>query len=128
MWYNDEKLFFQFLKFGIVGISNTIIALGIYYTVLFLIRNYMLANLVSWVISVLNAFYWNNRYVFKNNQNWKKVLFKTYISYGASLFVSTCLLYFQIEWVGISDKIAPLLTLAITVPLNFIMNKFWTFR
>lgn len=25
----------------------------------------MIANILSWVISVFNAFYWNNRYVFK---------------------------------------------------------------
>ena len=88
----------------------------------------MQANFVSWVLSVLNAFYWNNRYVFKNNQDWKKALLKTYFSYGLSLLVSTGLLYIQIEKLGVSEKIAPLITLLVTVPMNFLLNKFWTFR
>ena len=128
MWYNDKDAFCQFLKFGLVGVSNTLIALVIYYAVLFLYNNYMLANFLSWVISVLNAFYWNNRYVFKNNQDWKKTLAKTYLSYGATLIISMSLLYLQIDCIGISDRIAPLLTLLITVPVNFLLNKLWTFR
>ncbi len=123
-----EELFCQFLKFGLVGISNTLLALAIYYTWLFLTGSYMQANFVSWVLSVLNAFYWNNRYVFKNNQDWKKALLKTYFSYGLSLLVSTGLLYIQIEKLGVSEKIAPLITLSVTVPMNFLLNKFWTFR
>ena len=125
----NKETVVQFLKFGLVGVSNTLIALGIYYIVLYyIIENYILANFLSWVISVLNAFYWNNRYVFNNNQNWKKVLIKTYFSYGTSLIFSTGFLYVQIEYLGISNKIAPLITLLVTVPLNFLMNKFWTFR
>lgn len=124
----NKETVVQFLKFGLVGVSNTLIALGIYYIVLYFAGNYILANFLSWVISVLNAFYWNNRYVFKNNQSWKRVLVKTYFSYGTSLIFSTGLLYFQIEHLGISNKIAPLIMLLVTVPLNFLMNKFWTFR
>ncbi len=123
-----KDIYIQFLKFGLVGISNTLLALAIYYAWLFLTESYMQANFISWVLSVLNAFYWNNRYVFKNDQDWKKVLLKTYLSYGLSLLVSTGLLYIQIEKLGVSEKIAPLITLSVTVPMNFLLNKFWTFR
>ena len=123
-----EELFCQFLKFGLVGISNTLLALAIYYAWLFLTESYMQANFIAWVLSVLNAFYWNNRYVFKNDQVWKMALFKTYMSYGLSLLVSMVLLYIQIVKLGVSDTIAPLVTLLVTVPMNFLLNKFWTFR
>lgn len=123
-----NETFIQFLKFGLVGVSNTLLALAIYYAWLFLTGSYLQANFISWALSVLNAFYWNNRFVFKNSQSWKKALLKTYASYGLSLLVSTALLYVQVELIGVSDKVAPLLTLLITVPMNFLMNKFWTFR
>ena len=64
---NQKRTFIQFIKFGIVGLSNTAIGLGTYYLFLFLDFHYMIANILSWVISVFNAFYWNNRYVFKNS-------------------------------------------------------------
>lgn len=126
---NDYKgTILQFLKFGLVGVANTLLALAIYYAWLFFTGSYIQANFVAWVLSVLNAFFWNNIYVFKNRQPWIKVLLKTYLSYGTTLVISTVLLYVQIEILGISNKSAPLLSLMITVPLNFALNKFWTFR
>ena len=61
-----NETFIQFLKFGLVGVSNTLLALAIYYAWLFLTGNYLQANFISWALSVLNAFYWNNRYYGKD--------------------------------------------------------------
>lgn len=118
----------QFIKFGIVGVSNTLLSLTVYYIILWIGGHYMLANILSWVISVYNAFYWNNKYVFKNNNSYLKALIRTYLSYGASFLVGSVLLVVYIECFKVSDKVAPLLTLIITIPLNFLMNKYWTFR
>ena len=122
------KSIVQFIKFGIVGVSNTIIALVVYYLILWLGVPYLIANTISWIVSVFNAFYWNNRYVFINNTPWSKALVKTYISYGASFVVGSILLIIFVEVCNMSDKIAPLLTLVLTIPMNFIMNKYWTFK
>ena len=118
----------QFIKFGIVGVSNTVIALAVYYILLWLGAVYLVANTISWIVSVFNAFYWNNRYVFKNDTPWLKALVKTYISYGASFVAGSILLIIFVEICYISDKIAPLLTLVLSIPMNFIMNKYWTFK
>jgi len=127
--YMEKKIFFiQFMKFGLVGISNTIIALITYYLLLFIGVHYLIANFVSWIISVFNAFFWNNRYVFKNTGTWKTTLIKTYFSYGLSFLLGTSLLMIIVEWFEFSAFIAPLLILFITVPLNFFMNKFWAFK
>lgn len=118
----------QFIKFGIVGLTNTGIGLAIYYGLLWLGINYLLSNSASWVISVLNAFYWNNKYVFKNESTWLHSLLKTYVSYGFSFLLGSILLYVFVEWCGISEIFAPLLILIVTIPVNFLLNKFWTFR
>ena len=90
------------------------------------------ASVVGFILSVLWSFYWNNRYVFasndKNNPWWKKLL-KTYLSYALTgIVLANLLLYFWVSVLGISKVIAPLLSLVITVPLNFVLNKFWAFR
>ena len=118
----------QFIKFGIVGLSNTAIGLGTYYLFLWLGFHYMLANVLSWVISVFNAFYWNSRYVFKTTGSWVTALLRTYISYGFSFVVGAVALYVLVELCKISDVVAPLLVLVITIPLNFLLNKLWTFK
>lgn len=126
--FDSKEKFIQFAKFCLVGLTNTVIGLGIYYVLLWLGVNYLISNAASWVISVLNAFYWNNKYVFKNESKWLNSLFKTYVSYGFSFLLGLILLYVLVEWCGISEIFAPLLILIVTIPVNFLLNKFWTFR
>ena len=120
--------FIQFFKFGLVGISNTAVGFGVYYALYFCGFHYIIANVVSWIISVFNAFYWNNKYVFRSGSGWWKTLCRTYVSYGASLLVSTLLMYMLVEHFLISPVIAPVICLLVTVPLNFLLNKFWAFK
>jgi len=123
------KALLQFIKFGIVGVSNTLIALTVYYVLLFVGAHYLLANVISFAISVLNAYYWNSKYVFKSNENRKyRQVLNTYAAYGITFLLSTGLLFIMVDVIGISEFIAPLINLCITVPLNFILNKFWVFK
>lgn len=118
----------QFLQFGIVGITNTLIAFSVYYILIFNDVHYLIANLLGWAIGVFNGYYWNYKYVFKNNVVWWKSLLKTYMSYGLSFFAGVILLYVIVEFMYITPVIAPVICLLVTVPLNFLLNKFWTFK
>lgn len=123
------KTILQFIKFSIVGLSNTLISLAIYYVCLWLGFHYLLANLLGFLISVWNAYYWSSKYVFKDTeQKNTKVLIKVYASYGATFLLSTILLMLFVQGLGISDKIAPILNLCVTVPLNFLLNKIWVYK
>lgn len=139
---NDTFLIFmQFVKFGIVGFSNTIISYVLYLGGLVLFRklrlfdgvDYLLAQLTAFIISVLWSFYWNNRFVFvlkegENRSLWKALL-KTYVSYSfTGLFLNSILLILWVQIVHISEFIAPIVNLMITVPLNFVINKLWAFK
>lgn len=123
-------LVFQFVKFGLVGLSNTVISLSVYYVVIWFNMDwYMLGSILGFVISVANACFWSRRYVFTDAQEgFLKTLFRSYLAYGASFLLATLLLYIQVEQLGISKTIAPVLNLLLTIPLNFIVNKFWTFK
>ena len=52
---------------------------------------------------------------------------KTYVSYGGTSLLSIFLLWLEVSIFGVSKIIAPVVNLLITIPLNFIINKFWTF-
>ena len=93
----------------------------------FLGLNYIIANIIGFVVSVLNAYYWNKKYVFKNSNTPKKLL-KVYISYGTTFFLSTFLLYLMVNVFCISEYISPIINLCITIPLNFVLNKLWAFK
>ena len=58
-----------------------------------------------------------------------KALIKTYISYSfTGLFINSALLIVWVKVMHISEFIAPVINLLISVPLNFIINKFWAFK
>lgn len=131
----------QFVKFGIVGLSNTIIGYLIYVVSLKCIRRVNLfqntdiyiAQLIMFLLSVLWSFYWNNKAVFKageeEHRNVGLALLKTYAAYAfTSLFLSEVLLLLWVDVLGISEYVAPVINLIITVPLNFIIQKFWAFK
>ena len=124
----------QFIKFGIVGVGNTLISLGVYWLCFYVFHwHYQVSNVVSFVVSVVNAYYWNSRFVFKTGADYTfmqhvKAFFKAFVSYGSTFLLNTVLLTVWVEMCGIDAGIAPLINLLITIPLNFLLNKFWAFR
>ncbi|MBE6894306.1 MAG: GtrA family protein [Ruminococcaceae bacterium] len=132
----DKKItdnILQFIKFGIVGVINNVIYMIGYYAVIFINSSwYLLGGFAGWFISVLNSYFLNNRFVFKNDANslkeQLKKLGKTYISYGATFIVTQILLVCEIELFSVSEVIAPIINIFITIPFNFLLNKFWTFK
>ena len=122
----------QFIKFGLVGVSNTLVAWICYYLFLWIDEDlYIVGSVVGGIASIANAFYWNDKYVFKSNNNdWKSKLIrlgKTYISYGGTSLFGLFLLWVEVRFLGVSKLLAPPLNLIITIPLNFMLNRNWTF-
>lgn len=122
----------QIVKFGVVGVSNNIICLLIYYLVVAInIKLYLLGNALGFIVSALNAYFLNSRFVFRKTtqeETPKGSLLKTYLIYMLSLCISTCMLFLLVDIIGIQEKIAPIISLMITVPLNFVLNKLWIYK
>lgn len=133
-----RQTFKEFLQFGLVGVSNTIISYLLYVVTLLLVSksgvkfDYIIANIVSWLLSVLWSFYWNNKFVFKKEEGEKRniwaALFKTYVSYGfTGLILNNILSVLWVSVLRISKMLAPIINLVISIPINFFMNKLWAF-
>lgn len=133
--------FMQFVRFGIVGISNTLISYVLYAGSLLLFQkfgvlpngDYLVAHIIEFVLSVAWSFYWNNKMVFVKEEGQKrsiwKALIKTYISYSfTGLFLNSILLVLWIQVFSISEFVAPIINLIVSVPINFLINKFWAFK
>lgn len=151
------KNIWQIIKFALVGVSNTIVSEGVYAILVFCRVHYLPASFIGFSLSVLNAYYWSSRYVFKEDESaekrvWWKVLLKTYAAYLWGYLVSAALLVFWIDCIHVSQWMEPLgsrlvkagyerldaqflgsllaavLNLIITVPMNFVLNKYWAYR
>lgn len=129
----------QFVKFGIVGVTNTIVGYIANVVTILLLQSYNVSwdyyagNLLAFILGVLWSFYWNNRFVFKLKEGEKRnlcsTLLKAYASYAfTGLVLNNVLSFLWVDVIGISKMIAPLINMIIGVPINFIMNKLWTFQ
>ena len=146
----------QFVKFGLVGVLNTLISEGVYVIIVFLGGHYLVASITGFVLSVLNAYYWNNKYVFKESEgeerSWWRTLLKTYAAYSGGQLLNMGLLIFWVDilkignWFGwlaewflelgierldagtIGEIAAAGINLVVTVPINYLLNKYWAFR
>ena len=124
----------QFIMYAMVGLSNTIVSyvfFEIFYKAVGL--SLEVSNFLGFSISVVNACYWSNKYVFKAEEGvqrvWWKTFIKTYISYALfGLIIHTALLKLFVEVWGVSAFVAPIILLFIITPLNFIANKFWAYK
>lgn len=120
----------QFMKFGIIGALNTILAYlinnGCYYI---LHLHEQLCNIIAFIITVTISYTLNNKYVFNGGKYNIKSYLKVVASYSITgLFLTALFLYIEERIFGIPNYIATLMNLVITVPANFLLNKFWVFR
>lgn len=134
-----EKLM-QFVKFSLVGFSNVIVSYVFYLGFFMIFKlvgilpdiDYLVAQLIGYVLSIFWSFFWNWKYVFTDGQSagpWYMALIKSFLAYSfTGVFLNSILLVFWVQIVGISKVIAPMLNLIINVPVNFLINKFWAFR
>jgi len=134
---SDEKWdsFMQFVKFGLVGVTNTFISYGVYLIFLFVLGPdyYLVGSVVGFFVSVLNSFYLNDKFVFKKKEDESrsksKALIKVFLSYASTgLVLSNILLIIFVHVLHGPKTIGPLIVLIITIPLNYIMNKVWAFK
>ena len=128
----ERAFFVQFIKFNFVGISNTAISYGVYAGLVSLGLQYIAANIIAFAVSALNSFYWNSKFVFAKKKEEKRnaasAMVKTFIVYGLTAALGNVLLFLMVDYAGVSKYIAPLFLLVVTVPLNFILIKFWAFK
>lgn len=136
-----KKTFIQLLKYGIIGISNTLITLAVFYVVNTLLGyGYALANTLGYVLGVVNSFVWNRTWVFRTQGN---------VLREASLFVlgfivcyalqmgfsqwllTTPLADVQLAWLPMKNtgnNIIMCLSMVVYTLANYVYNRFVTFK
>lgn len=153
---NQNGTIVQFVKFGLVGVSNTIISYGIemlcYYLLMKNSRFPMLVStlrsigiqasdeqvkvvvvtLLAFIVSVANSYFWNNRYVFcsegkKTIGQHATAFLRMAACYAVTGLVISPVIKLILSGAGIPYWIASLCALCLMIPLNFLLNKFWAF-
>lgn len=121
----------EFILYTLVGLGSTLIQYIVYSLCYYAASSYVAANILAFLISVWNSYFWNRRLVFRTRQTtiWWRVLLKTYAIYFATGVLATNLLSFLfIQRMQMSPYLSPLLIVLLLYPFNFLINKYWAHR
>jgi putative flippase GtrA len=132
----------QLLKYGVIGISNTVITLAVFYVMNTIMGiPYGPSNVVGYILGVINSFIWNRNWVFKTKKNLRReaVLFVVgfLICLGLQLIVSWILLEgfgmknLSISWLPMKkpgQNIVMLIAMVAYTIANYVYNRLVTFK
>ena len=119
----------QFVKFAIVGVSNTAITF-IVYTALLKGANisYLIASAVGFIAGATNGFLWNRRWTFSDHVGDAY----TPLRWGAvqcfGLVIDETLLYLLVHDAGVGKLLAQALAIVVVTVTTFALNRAWTFK
>lgn len=137
----------QFVKFGIVGTSSTIISFVVLNIMLNLTHHRYISAAVAFLISVVNGYVWNKRWTFKEAQakavhtQFAQFLLVNLVGLGLDLLIIR-LLCVPLEGrlhaayptltpdqvFKLATNLAQVVATGVIVFWNFFANRFWTFK
>jgi len=120
----------QFIKFSLVGLVNTAIHYGIFIFLYKFVGVYHLfASGIGFCFAMANSYVMNKRWTFKSSgSDVRREIIKFIIVNLISLAINLGSMAVLVELFSIQPPVAQLVTIGVTLAVNFSGNRFWTFK
>ncbi len=117
----------DFFRFIVVGASNTLITYIVYNIVYSFGASPTLSNIIGYVAGIVNGYYWSSKWVFKKDRSHRSAI-KFLILGIFCLALSSVLVFLLTHELHVHARVAPIISIPITMIINFWVNKVWTFK
>ncbi len=119
----------QFVKFGIVGVSNTLLTAATIWILMkiFHFSDYS-SNIIGYIIGLINSFIWNRKWTFASNSKLSSTIFKFMVVFAISYLIQLGNLYLLLHFTKIDSYVCQLMSIVVYTCFNFLLNKFYTFK
>ena len=117
----------EIFRYGISGATTTIINLYLLKVFIDFGMYYILANIISYTISVVVNYILNQRYVFSYTLEAKKQFMKFIIMRILSLIIDTILFYVAISFFKFPIYWSRLVLTIVMILVTFVLNKWFIF-
>ena len=127
------KKYKEIINYLIFGGLTTLVSIGTYaiFTKIFNI-DYLVSNVLSWVIAVLFAFITNKLFVFESKSKDKKLISKEITNFFffriVSLVLEMVIMYVFVDLLAINDLITKIFAQIIVILANYIFSKVFVFK
>ncbi|EKD57098.1 MAG: putative membrane protein [uncultured bacterium] len=134
IWQNEGLK--QFIKFGIVGLSGTIIDLGFYNLLAISLGfNIYIARTISFVLAATSNYFLNRTWTFQSKEKkiakeYSQFFFVSVVGLLLNLVIMRVVLNYTKDFASeiLEKNIPVLIAIIIVLFWNFIANKYWTFK
>jgi putative flippase GtrA len=147
-----KKIFVEAVKYGVVGVMNTLLTALTIGIIMYLyrledenvsVKVITISNMIGYAVGLVNSFIWNRNWTFHSKVNWKidflKFMGVFVACYIPQLFLVNGINYyasipsykfelFNHSYLLTSAYICQLIGIAFYTILNFLCNKFYTFK
>jgi len=126
--------FHQFIKFSLVGATNTVVDFILFYTltrgIAWFSVHYLIANSVSFALAITNSYFLNHYWTFNKRDSEHDLIryLKFILANVFTLIILQVCLYFLIEHWQVYDLYAKTMLVLISVVSNFFLSKFLVFK
>ena len=127
---NNKKTIKQFAKFSVVGVLNTLIHYCIFLALYKLIGvHYLVASAIGYIAGIVNSYCINKKWTFNSTGGPKIFEFSKFLSVNAiALGVNMLSLEWLVVYIQIIPEHSQLLAIIFSLTVNFVGNKYWTFK
>lgn len=126
--YTKNKEVINYLIFGFLTFAVSMVT----YYLSRLIFDYVVSNIISWILAVLFAYITNKLIVFESKTNNLKELINEFVKFiGGRIFtliLETLILYLMVDLMHINDMIVKLIAQVIVIITNYILSKLIIFK
>lgn len=117
----------RILRFGAVGILNTIITILSFMLLVYVGVNYLLANTLAYGLGVINSYILNKNWVFKSDAQHQRLFLKFLLVNLITLGFNTACLFFFVDYLNFHPYFGQIIATGFGMFINYFLNKNWTF-
>jgi putative flippase GtrA len=150
----NTKFIIQLFKYGVVGVMNTCVTVGVIGSMMYFLFQVhggkeatpvavSVSNMAGYVAGFINSFVWNRKWTFHSRKSWKTDLLRFLgaflICYIPQLLLVMALnnyvtlppidfRFYGTEYIVTSAYLCQLIGIVFYTSLNFLCNKYYTFK
>ncbi|MDR3128697.1 MAG: GtrA family protein [Tannerellaceae bacterium] len=119
----------QALKYGVVGVGNTLLTAGVIWMMM---RGFgmgdVVANGVGYAAGVLNSFVWNRQWTFRSKESWVASGLRFFAVFLVCYVLQLCILLLLRHHLSMDPYYNQLFAMGVYTLANFVLNKYVTFK
>lgn len=119
----------QAIKYGLVGVGNTLITAAVIWVMMKVLgASDILSNITGYIAGLINSFIWNKQWTFQSSVSWTSGALKFGVVFAICYLLQLGVLLYLNKTLTIDPYYNQLIAMVFYTVINFVMNKFYTFK